>query len=189
MLCRLCYCYAAFSGHAASQHTGSKPKKRKTTGTSGSWYWDADMAQAAAAAQLHPDELHNLVFGRSDSSSKGSSRRQQRKAARKRAKTLRKQAAGMGAAYDGFGFAWAEGCDDARMYGAYASDDTDSDSYTDSDDDEYLAGAYSYFSPGRRASSRQQREWAWRQAQPDWQWWTEEQERCARRLLGLAATL
>lgn len=178
-VCRMCCRYAAFSGNATPHHSASKPKKRKTTSASSSWYWDADMAQAAAAAQLHPDELHNLVFGGSDSSSKGSSRRQQRKATRKRAKTLRKQAAGMGAAYDGFGFAWAEGSEDARTYGAYASDDTDSDSYSDSDDDEYLAGAYSYFSPGRRASSRQQRQWDWRQAQPDWQWWTEEQERCA----------
>lgn len=182
----------AFSSRAPNQH-GSRNSRRKLTSSSSSssWYWDADMAQAAAAAQLDPDELHNLVFGRSsnDGSSKGSSRRQQRKAARRRAKSLRKQAASMGWAYDGFGFAWAaagsanEGRWGGSAYASSADSDTDSYSDTEDDDDEYLGGAYSYASPGRftrqgrmNTQQRQWQEWYY-QAQPDWQWWTEEQER------------
>jgi hypothetical protein len=198
----LCFAVAAtaFSSRTPSQQPyGSRSSKRKSS-RSDSWYWDADMAQAAAAAQLDPDELHNLVFGRSSndsssssSSSKGSSsRRQQRKAARRRAKSLRKQAASMGWGYDGFGFGWgaAGGSASEGRWGgsAYASSgDSDTDSYSDSeeDDDEYLGGAHTYASPGRfsrqqgRMGAAQQRQWQewYYQAQPDWQWWTEEQER------------
>lgn len=170
----VCCLAAAYSSYASDQAYHSKPKKHKPSST---WY-DSDLAQAAAASQLHPDEFHNLFFGSdSSSSSKGTSRRQARKQAQKRAKQLRKQAQAMGVS--GHGFAYAEaGAGEGRWHAAYDSDDDSYNSYSDSEeDDEYLGGTYRYYSPGQGRSHRQARQWEWQREQPDWQWWTAEQER------------
>jgi hypothetical protein len=173
--------FAGYAGSFQKETSRKKGRAGKSGGSSSNGWWhgwqDAGMSEAAAARQLHPDELHNLVFSRLDrsssSSNKGPSRRQQRKQARQRAKLLRKRAAAAGTAHGAYGFGWAEA--DGHEEGWYDSDfDSDGDS---SSDDEYLHGTYSYYSTGStQQPHRQQGRWQG-QDRPDWQWWTEEQER------------
>lgn len=78
---------------------------------------DADLAEAAAAAQLHPDEFHNLVFGRDDEndSSSSSGRRKERRQARqakRRAKRVQ-QAAKQAWGYAEFSYAWSDSDDES----------------------------------------------------------------------------
>jgi hypothetical protein len=146
----------------------------------GAWQhtWsDAARAQAAAAAQLDPEELHNLVFGQDEedlygSFSSGSSskeRRRQRREQRRRARRMQARAARERAAGSGFGYA---------EY-AYWSED-DSDASSDEEDWWQAYGVHGQQQQQRRPQRQQQQQYWWGadgSGRPDWQWWTEEQER------------
>jgi hypothetical protein len=162
---------------AARKQRSSKAKSTADFKWRGAWQqhtWsDAARAQAAAAAQLSPEELHNLVFGQdeddmfgsySSGSSSSKDRRRQRREQRRRARRMQSRAARERAT--GSSFSYAEF--------AYW---TDADAYDDdvSSDEEDYWQAYGRY--GQQQRQQQQHYWWGASGRPDWQWWTEEQER------------
>lgn len=145
------------------QHDGHAFSKGSSHGVRSTIWSDINLAEAAAAAQLDPDELHNLVFSRDHRRSENSSGTINKR--RRRAKRLRQQkkqaAKGRAAAAGGFGY--------AEFYWEDA-DASDADS-----DDEVLWHHYRASSSG--GYSKQQWDPSHGPGRPDWQWWSEEQER------------
>jgi hypothetical protein len=145
------------------QHDGRAFSKGFSHGVRSTIWSDINLAEAAAAAQLDPDELHNLVFSRDHPHSENSSGTINKR--RRRAKRLtqqKKQAAkGRAAAAGGFGY--------AEFYWEDA-DASDADS-----DDEVLWHHYRASSTG--GYNKQQWDPSHGPGRPDWQWWSEEQER------------